>query len=102
MPTYRYECKKCAHIHEIFHAMSANPRVQCEVCGGKCKRLLGTGAGVIFKGSGFYETDYKRPASAGDKTASEAKPEAKTGAKTDSKGDGKSDKKAGAASGKTD
>ena len=82
--------------------MSANPRVRCEICGGECKRLLGTGAGVIFKGSGFYETDYKRPAPAGEKTASEAKPEARAGAKTDSKGDGKSDKKAGAASGKTD
>lgn len=60
MPTYTYECKKCEHTFDVFHAIHANPRVKCEECGGACKRLLGTGAGIIFKGSGFYETDYKR------------------------------------------
>lgn len=60
MPTYTYQCKACEETHEVFHAMSANPKVKCPVCGKACKRLLGTGAGIIFKGSGFYETDYKK------------------------------------------
>ena len=60
MPTYSYECKKCGHEHEVFHAISAKPQVMCPECGGACIKLLGTGAGIIFKGSGFYETDYKR------------------------------------------
>ena len=59
MPTYTYECKKCGHEKDVFHAMSATRRVKCSECGGACRRLLGTGAGIIFKGSGFYETDYK-------------------------------------------
>jgi len=59
VPTYTYECKKCGHEMDLFHSMSAKPRVKCEECGGGCRRLLGTGAGIIFKGSGFYETDYK-------------------------------------------
>lgn len=60
MPTYTYECKKCGHTQDIFHSMSETRRVKCEDCGGMCRRLLGRGAGLIFKGSGFYETDYKR------------------------------------------
>ena len=59
MPTYTYQCKKCASSRDVFHGISARPRVRCETCGGVCRRLLGTGASVIFKGSGFYETDYK-------------------------------------------
>ena len=69
--------------------MSANPRIRCETCGGACKRLIGTGAGVIFKGSGFYETDYKRKnASNGTSdadTSSKPKTESKTEAKSESK-----------------
>ena len=60
MPTYTYECRKCHHTLDVFHPMTANPRVKCPECGGGCKRLLGTGAALIFKGSGFYETDYKK------------------------------------------
>src|SRR5690606_17838556 len=60
MPTYTYECKKCGHTQDVFHGMSETRRVKCEDCGGACRKLLGTGAGLIFKGSGFYETDYKR------------------------------------------
>jgi putative FmdB family regulatory protein len=59
MPTYSCMCEKCEHTIEVFHSMSANPRVKCEECSAKCIRLIGTGAGIIFKGSGFYETDYK-------------------------------------------
>ncbi len=60
MPTYTYRCKKCGHEHMEFHAMSAAPRVRCGVCKGMCEKQIGSGAGIIFKGSGFYETDYKK------------------------------------------
>ncbi len=60
MPTYDYECKKCGHTSEVFHTMTAKPRVKCPECGASTKKLIGAGAGIIFKGSGFYETDYKR------------------------------------------
>src|SRR6185295_8331808 len=73
MPTYSYECKKCGEIKDVFHSISTNPRIKCDACGGACKRKLGTGSGIIFKGSGFYETDYRR---AGSKTGSEVKTEA--------------------------
>lgn len=59
MPTYTYHCKKCDSATEHFHGISANPRIKCEDCGSVCKRMIGTGSGIIFKGSGFYETDYK-------------------------------------------
>jgi len=60
MPTYEYECQKCQHISEAFQSMTAKPLRKCRECGGNLKRLIGTGAGIIFKGSGFYETDYKK------------------------------------------
>jgi len=60
MPTYTYECVKCHTTHDVFHGISANPEILCPECGGKCRRLLGSGGGIIFKGTGFYETDYKR------------------------------------------
>ncbi len=65
MPTYTYECKKCGKVFDVFHSISATPLVKCEDCGGGTKRMIGTGAGIIFKGSGFYETDYKRSSAAG-------------------------------------
>ena len=61
MPTYDYECDKCKHKFEVFESMSAKHQKRCPECGGKVTRLLGTGSGVIFKGSGFYQTDYKNP-----------------------------------------
>lgn len=60
MPTYEYECKSCGHISDVFHSMTAKRRVKCSECGRPTKKLIGAGAGIIFKGSGFYETDYKR------------------------------------------
>lgn len=61
MPNYDYQCKKCEHEFEVFQRMSADRLTDCplEDCDGEVKRLLGTGAGIIFKGSGFYETDYR-------------------------------------------
>lgn len=59
MPTYEYRCSDCEHQFEAFQAMSAEPLTECPVCGGRINRLIGGGAGLVFKGSGFYITDYK-------------------------------------------
>jgi len=61
MPTYEYECKKCGKTFEVFQSMKDEPLKTCpnKKCKGKVKRLIGTGAGLIFKGSGFYITDYR-------------------------------------------
>ena len=60
MPTYDYECKACGHTFEKFQSITASAVRKCPECGKlKVKRLIGTGAGVIFKGSGFYQTDYR-------------------------------------------
>ena len=59
MPTYDYKCTECNHTFEMFQPMVADPITNCPKCGGVLKRLIGTGAGPIFKGSGFYQTDYK-------------------------------------------
>lgn len=68
MPTYEYECKKCNHRFELFQSMTAEPVKTCPECSGPVKRLIGLGAGIIFKGSGFYCTDYKNAsAQAGSK-----------------------------------
>ena len=68
MPTYSYQCKKCETVRDVFHSMSESPRVKCEACGStRMIRLLGTGAGILFKGSGFYETDYKKNGGGGGK-----------------------------------
>lgn len=77
MPTYEYKCLECGHSFELFQSMSADPVKVCPECGGEVKRLIGPGAGPIFKGTGFYQTDYKNPS---------AKPQAKKNeSKTDSK-----------------
>ena len=60
MPTYSYRCKKCEHFFDVFHGINAEPKIKCEECGSAAtERQIGTGSGIIFKGSGFYETDYK-------------------------------------------
>lgn len=59
MPTYEYECLKCKYKFEEFQNMTDEPLKVCPRCGGKLRRLIGTGAGIIFKGKGFYQTDYK-------------------------------------------
>ena len=59
MPTYEYECQKCGHRFEEFQSMKDEPLKKCPVCKGKVKRLIGAGAGFLFKGSGFYTTDYR-------------------------------------------
>ena len=57
MPTYEYQCDECGNRFEQFQNMSDAPVESCPQCGGKVRRLIGTGAAVIFKGSGFYATD---------------------------------------------
>ncbi len=59
MPTYEYRCLKCKKKFETVHSMTARSLRKCIYCGGKVERLIGAGAGLIFKGSGFYITDYK-------------------------------------------
>ncbi len=59
MPTYEYECKGCRKIFDVFQNITAKPLKQCPVCKGKVRRLIGSGSGIIFKGSGFYQTDYR-------------------------------------------
>jgi putative FmdB family regulatory protein len=60
MPTYEYECEKCGNRFEAFQRMTDPPLKSCPKCKGKVERLIGTGSGIIFKGSGFYATDYKK------------------------------------------
>lgn len=59
MPTYDYECRVCGHKFELFQAITSKPAAECPKCKSDAKRLIGSGAGIIFKGSGFYQTDYK-------------------------------------------
>jgi putative FmdB family regulatory protein len=60
MPTYEYACKGCGHRFEEMQAFSEEPLKKCPACKKKkLERLFGTGAAVVFKGSGFYETDYR-------------------------------------------
>lgn len=66
MPNYDYHCKSCGHEFEIFQQMSADPLKTCPKCNGEVERLIGAGAGLIFKGSGFYITDYKNKKSVSD------------------------------------
>ena len=60
MPTYDYQCQHCGHEFELFQQMSAPTKKKCPECGKlRLKRLIGSGSAVVFKGSGFYETDYR-------------------------------------------
>ena len=59
MPTYEYQCQKCRRRHETSQSITAKPLTTCPKCRGRLKRLLGRGSGFLFKGSGFYITDYR-------------------------------------------
>ena len=85
MPTYDYRCDACGHQLEVFQSITASPKRKCPACGSmKLKRVIGPGAGVIFKGSGFYETDYR---------SDSYKEGAKADKESSSSGDEKSKKK---------
>jgi len=60
MPTYEYECQDCKEHFELFQSITASPVKDCPKCSGNVKRLIGGGSGIIFKGSGFYATDYRK------------------------------------------
>ena len=91
MPTYDYKCSACGHQFERFQSIKSDPIKKCPECGkNKVKRLIGTGAGLIFKGSGFYITDY-RDASYKDKAKAES---AASGTSSDASSDGKPETKA--------
>ncbi len=74
MPTYEYKCEKCGNQFELFQGMKDEPAEKCPKCGGRVKRLLGAGAGIIFKGKGFYQTDYKKSSSDSKKKGSDKAP----------------------------
>jgi putative FmdB family regulatory protein len=89
MPTYDYRCKACEHEFELFQSMSAGTKRKCPECGkNTLERLIGTGAAVIFKGSGFYETDYRSDSYKKGAEAAKKKAEKKS-EKSDKKSDSK-------------
>lgn len=95
MPTYEYKCDYCNYELEVFQSIAAKPLKKCPECGrAALKRLLGTGAGLIFKGSGFYQTDYR---SDSYKKAAESEKTAASPAKKESKAETKPEAAAGAA-----
>lgn len=75
MPTYDYECDACSHAWEMFQRIVEDPIKKCPKCNKKkARRLFGTGSAVMFKGSGFYETDYRSDSyKKGEKAAKDAK-----------------------------
>jgi putative FmdB family regulatory protein len=94
MPTYDYECDSCGHKAEVFQAMSAEPLKKCPECKKpKYRRLFGAGAALVFKGSGFYQTDYRsegyKKSAAADKPAESSSGESKSESKSDTKSESK-------------
>jgi len=79
VPTYEYECAHCGHHFEVFQKMTETALDRCPKCSRKLRRLIGSGSGIIFKGTGFYATDYRknRPISS-DKTCAKIKEGCKT------------------------
>ena len=91
MPTYDYECDACNHAFELFQSITASHIRKCPECGKlKVKRLIGAGSTIIFKGSGFYQTDYR---SEEYKTRQKAEKSSSTSDKKDSKAKKKETKK---------
>jgi putative FmdB family regulatory protein len=90
MPTYEYDCQSCGHELEVFHSMKADPLTDCPACGKSAlKRRIGLGAGLLFKGSGFYQTDYRsdsyRKAEKADSTSPAPAKESASAPKTETK-----------------
>jgi putative FmdB family regulatory protein len=79
MPTYDYKCADCGRIFEKFHGINENPQVSCPECSSaNTTRQVSLGAGIIFKGAGFYVNDYKKAESSGSTTTTKEKSETKT------------------------
>ena len=104
MPTYEYKCDACGHAFERFQPITSQPIRKCPECGkAKVRRLIGTGAGMIFKGSGFYITDYRSDsyntaAKADTAPSSEAKSDGKSETKSESKSESQTESKSEAKS----
>ena len=82
MPTYDYKCNKCGNVFEVFQKITDEPLQKCPDCSGNIKRLISGGAGIIFKGSGFYVNDYKKK---NEKPTGTSKPFTKTVGTSNSK-----------------
>ncbi len=88
MPTYEYVCEACGHEFERFQKMKDNPVSKCPECGRlEVRRRISSGGGILFKGPGFYATDYRKP-SPGDEKKLKADPKSKPKSKPDSGGSG--------------
>lgn len=87
MPTYEYECRKCGHLFEKFQPITAASVKTCPKCRGRVARVLSGGAGIIFKGTGFYQTDYKNKKISHSSPAAEKGGDKKAEAKTEAKPD---------------
>jgi putative FmdB family regulatory protein len=92
MPTYDYHCDACDHEFELYQSITAEPEKKCPECGKKkLRRLIGTGAAIMFKGSGFYTTDYRsesyKKRAEADKPSSDSKSDSKSESKSESKSD---------------
>lgn len=90
MPTYDYQCDACGHTFDAFESINAEPMTKCPECKKKkLRRLFGAGAAVVFKGSGFYQTDYRsesyKKAAASDKPASDSSSSTSSESKSESK-----------------
>jgi putative FmdB family regulatory protein len=110
MPTYEYVCEKCDHEFELFQSITVDALETCprEACPkkrwakGRVRRAIGTGAGILFKGSGFYETDYRSESyKAGAKKESESKKKSDSSSKSDTKTKSDSKPKTANSSGKS-
>ena len=96
MPTYEYVCRSCEHEFEVFHSMTEKPRRKCPECGKNAlERKIGTGGAVLFKGSGFYQTDYR---SESYKSAARADKSSESSSSTSSSSSSQSDTSKPAAS----
>lgn len=105
MPIYEYQCQNCGYLFEELQTMSEAPLVTCPDCGkDTLKKLIGSGGGIIFKGSGFYQTDYKKPSAETkeNKTESKENTQEKTDAKTEVKSESKTDSKTDSQKAKTE
>lgn len=102
MPTYDYRCDGCGHTLEIFQSMSEGAKRKCPECGTlKLQRLIGAGAGIVFKGSGFYETDYRSKSYESDKAADKKAADSPAPKEESKSGSQSGSSKSGSTSGKS-
>jgi len=79
MPTYEYECLSCKHKFEVLQGIKDKPITKCPKCSKKVRKLISSTAGFIFRGAGFYATDYKKPSKHSEGSGSASCPKAKDG-----------------------